>query len=317
MLTRNGLQNTTSTGSSTGAAGAAAASRRQRPPGSLLAENEENLQRERATLKRIKNNQALQRAERLQRGGMQQNAPSQGSFAGAEGAAGAAVASSSSGPSTRAAEHRQQDRPVGRGVSSVGTEDTGLDDLDWDMLERTATAHGKEAQSEPAASFHGQGPAPAGSGSGAGAAAPTASAPDLVAAQQRLEMAGRRKAEVDKLLAEKRKELDDLHKSHTKGGGGGGSGRWPKKDQSRKDRLKREIALLERGVLPSEQQAASSASRAELLTSARNSSLSHHAGAASAPAGRVHVDGNVADDDDDVQDKDFGNYYTVTPQQQY
>ena len=169
------------------------------------------------------------------------------------------------------------------------TGDSDLDDLDLDMLdelERTATAHGKEAQSEPAASVHGQGPAPAGSGSAAGAAAPTASAPELAAAQQRLEMAGRRKAEVDKLLAEKKQERDALHKTHTKDGGGGGSGRWCKQDQSRKDRLNREIALLERGVLPSEHQAASTASRAELLSSARNSSLSHHAGAASAPAGR-------------------------------
>ena len=80
MFTRSALQNTPSTGSSTGAAGAAAASRRQRPPGSLLAENEENLRRERETLQRIKNNQALQRAERLQRGGMPKNAPSQGSL---------------------------------------------------------------------------------------------------------------------------------------------------------------------------------------------------------------------------------------------
>ena len=316
MFTRSALQNTPSTGSSTGAAGAAATSGIQRRPGSLLAENAENLRRERETQLRIRKNAALQREERLQRGGMQHNAPSQGSFAGAEGASGAAVASSSS---TRAAEHRQQDRPIGRSVSSVRTGDSDLDDLDLDMLdelERTATAHGKEAQSEPAASVHGQGPAPAGSGSAAGAAAPTASAPELAAAQQRLEMAGRRKAEVDKLLAEKKQERDALHKSHTKDGGGGGSGRWCKQDQSRKDRLNREIALLERGVLPSEHQAASTASRAELLSSARNSSLSHHAGAASAPAGRVHVDGNVADDDDDVQDQEFGNYYTVTPQQQ-
>ena len=105
MFTRSALQNTPSTGSSTGAAGAAATSGIQRRPGSLLAENAENLRRERATQLRIRRHAALQRAERLQRGGMQQNASSQGSFAGAEGAAGAAVASSSSGPSTRAAEH--------------------------------------------------------------------------------------------------------------------------------------------------------------------------------------------------------------------
>ena len=105
MFTRSALQNTPSTGSSTGAAGAAATSGIQRRPGSLLAENAENLRRERATQLRIRRHAALQRAERLQRGGMQQNASSQGSFAGAEGTAGAAVASSSSGPSTRAAEH--------------------------------------------------------------------------------------------------------------------------------------------------------------------------------------------------------------------
>ena len=92
MFTRSALQNTPSTGSSTGAAGAAATSGIQRRPGSLLAENAENLRRERATQLRIRRHAALQRAERLQRGGMQQNASSQGSFAGAEGASGAAVA---------------------------------------------------------------------------------------------------------------------------------------------------------------------------------------------------------------------------------
>ena len=57
------------------------------------------------------------------------------------------------------------------------------------------------------------------------------------AASAELAEAGRRQAEIDRLIDECEQKLAALHHQHSKEGGGRGSGRWKKGDQSRKDAL--------------------------------------------------------------------------------
>ena len=80
------------------------------------------------------------------------------------------------------------------------------------------------------------------------------------AASAELAEAGRRQAEIDRLLTECKEKLAELHHKHSRAGGGRGSGRWTKPYQNRKNALEANLKLLRSGVLTSERQAADRAS---------------------------------------------------------
>ena len=157
------------------------------------------------------------------------------------------------------------------------------------------------------------------------------------AASAELAEAGRRQTEIDRLIRQCEEKLAALHKSHSKAGGGRGSGRWKQADQKKKDALEANLKLLRSGVLPSERQAAQRASAADVQESARQNAA-HHAASQPPPAGRPAAsaaggsssaagssggaagrasDDGVPDHDDGEEDDELrrANYYAVSAQQ--
>ena len=98
----------------------------------------------------------------------------------------------------------------------------------------------------------------------------------LAAATAELTEAGRRQAEIDRVLDEKKKQLQQLHDSHKRSGGGTGSGRWKKADQKKKDKLEAQIKRLESGKLPGDTDDSPRRTVDELLSGAR-ANPQHHA----------------------------------------
>jgi len=104
----------------------------------------------------------------------------------------------------------------------------------------------------------------------------------------------------------------------------GGSGRWKKDDQQRKDRLEADLKLLRDNILPEEQRARAVATEAELRATARQHT-EHHAGGSAVPRGPIQTTNNAGDvvgngdDDDDDDDGEanpnFGNFYRVSEAQ--
>ena len=107
------------------------------------------------------------------------------------------------------------------------------------------------------------------------------------AASAELDEAGRRQAEIDRLMTECNEKLAALHHKHSKAGGGSGSGRWKRVDQNAKDALEGNLKLLQSGVLPSERRAAERARRpasaASVQESARQNAAHHTARASLHP----------------------------------
>ena len=156
------------------------------------------------------------------------------------------------------------------------------------------------------------------------------------AASAELAEAGRRQAEIDRLIDECKTKLAALHHKHSVAGGGRGSGRWKKSDQSAKDALEGNLKLLQSGVLPSERRAAAERARAESVQASALLNAAHHAASQPPPSGRPATNaagsGGTAGggataghaSEDDVPDHDDGeeedalrkaNYYTVSAQQ--
>jgi hypothetical protein len=106
------------------------------------------------------------------------------------------------------------------------------------------------------------------------------------AALAELSDTGLRKQKIDRQKFEKQKELDALHFSHTREGGGTGSGRWDGADQKKKDKLEADLKHLQQGKFPSEVAAAARAS-AEALRNGMRQNTQHHTGGLAAPSGRV------------------------------
>ena len=127
-----------------------------------------------------------------------------------------------------------------------------------------------------------------------------------------------------------------LHHKHSVAGGGRGSGRWKKGDQSAKDALEGNLKLVRGGILPSERRASERASAASVQESARLNAEHHAAsqpppsdrpatntaGSGGAAGGSGAAAGRASDDDapdhDDCEEDDAlrkANYYTVSAQQ--
>ena len=160
------------------------------------------------------------------------------------------------------------------------------------------------------------------------------SSANMDAASSELAEAGRRQAEISRLINECEQKLADLHHKHSREGGGRGSGRWKKADQNSKDALEGNLKLLRNGVLPNERRATERASAASVQEGAQ-ANAEHHAARQPAPSGRPSTKGSssaaggsgaTADraSDDDVPDHDDGeesdalrkaNYYAVSAQQ--
>ena len=79
--------------------------------------------------------------------------------------------------------------------------------------------------------------------SAAGAATSTPADAALRAAQADLAAGGERQAALD-ALAVKRLELKELHHTHSRAGGGTGSGRWKHADMKKRAQLEHDITLL-------------------------------------------------------------------------
>ena len=156
------------------------------------------------------------------------------------------------------------------------------------------------------------------------------------AAIAELDESGLRAAEIDRFINECTKKLAALHHRHSKAGGGSGSGRWKKSDQSAKDALEDNLKEARAGFLPGERRAAARASAASVQESARQNAA-HHAASEPPPSGRPAINtagsggaaggsgaaaGRASDDDapdhDDGEEDDAlrkANYYTVSAQQ--
>ena len=153
------------------------------------------------------------------------------------------------------------------------------------------------------------------------------------AASAELDEAGRRQAEIDRLIRECDEKLAQLKHKHTKAGGGG-SGRWSKPDQKRKDALEHNQKLLRSGILPSERRAAAERASAAAVQESARQNAPHHAASQPLPSGRPSSSaagsggaaggsggtaGRASEPDhDDGEEDDMlrkANYYTITPQQ--
>ena len=96
------------------------------------------------------------------------------------------------------------------------------------------------------------------------------------AASAELAESGRLQTEIHRFINECNEKLAALHRRHSKAGGGSGSGRWKKSDQSAKDALEGNLKDARAGALPSERRAAARASAAPVQESARHNAA-HHA----------------------------------------
>ena len=72
------------------------------------------------------------------------------------------------------------------------------------------------------------------------------------AAIAELDKSGSRQTEIDRVINECTEKLAALHHRHSVAGGGRGSGRWKKSDQSAKDALEGNLKDARAGVLPAE-----------------------------------------------------------------
>ena len=140
-----------------------------------------------------------------------------------------------------------------------------------------------------------------------------------------LAAAGRRRAEIDRRIAEAEQKLKERAAARK-----GKRGRMTSAEQAKENSLNALIVRLRAGYLPGEQMSAARAPADQVLASAQQN-LQHHAAGGSAPPGRPAAaaasssggggaaadgaDGDDQDDDDDDQDPNFRNYYRVTSQQ--
>eukprot|EP00964_Phaeocystis_antarctica_P029323 scaffold16517_cov32-Phaeocystis_antarctica.AAC.1 len=108
------------------------------------------------------------------------------------------------------------------------------------------------------------------------------------AAIAELDKSGSRQTEIDRVINECTEKLAALHHRHSVAGGGRGSGRWKKSDQSAKDALEGNLKDARAGVLPSERRAAARDSAASVQESARQNAA-HHAASEPPSSGRPAI----------------------------
>ena len=167
--------------------------------------------------------------------------------------------------------------------------------------------------------------------------------------QATLSAAGRRQAQLDKLIAEAEAELQQRKRNRQAVHGGQGRGRMNAREQAIENKLNATLVRLRAGVLPGEQMSAARAPTEQVAHSAQQNAQ-HHASALNAPSGRTApapasgaensssssgargsngsgsssgsgggsggAGGDDADDEhDDLPDAAFHQYYRVSPQQ--
>ena len=108
------------------------------------------------------------------------------------------------------------------------------------------------------------------------------------AAIAELDKSGSRQTEIDRVINECTEKLAALHHRHSVAGGGRGSGRWKKSDQSAKDALEGNLKDARAGVLLGERRAAARASAASVQESARQNAA-HHAASEPPSSGRPAI----------------------------